>query len=64
MTEPLLPNGHASSNFATDQAPWIPVSAQSIVSVEHPYIVRNIEKGLEMLGGRSKLDNVGLLPLG
>ena len=32
-------------------APWCTIPDTQIVSVEHPYIVRNIDKGLDYLGG-------------
>ena len=39
--------------------PWINIGTQSIVSVEHPYIVRDIDKGVASLGGQEKkLDKV------
>ena len=38
-------------------APWynIPSSSPSIVSIEHPFIVQNIDKGIQTLGGLSAL---------
>lgn len=38
--------------------PWISVKSQPIVSVEHPYVVRNIDRGIKSLGGQPKLDEV------
>ena len=61
-SEPNPRNGLVPSNFAADEAPWIPVPSQSIVSVEHPYIIRNIEKGLQSLGDQPKRDKVDYFP--
>ena len=47
-----------------DAAPWYTIPPRSIVSLEHPFIVKNIEKGIETLGGPSKLRRVSSeLPL-
>ncbi|KAI9731905.1 MAG: tau 95 subunit of transcription factor TFIIIC [Cirrosporium novae-zelandiae] len=37
------------------EAPWLPVPSKSIVSVEHPCIIKNVDKGIQTLGGSSKL---------
>ena len=55
-----LANAHGPPRTSNAHAPWIHVVSQSIVSVEHPYIVRNIDKGIDSLGGQIKLDNVRL----
>ncbi len=39
-------------------APWYKVPGTPFVSVEHPYIIKNVEKGLELLGGPNKLREV------
>lgn len=39
-------------------APWHQVPATSIVSVEHPFIVKNIEEGLKTLGGDRAISKV------
>ena len=36
---------------SSQPAPSYQVPARSVVSVEHPYIVKNVSKGIEMLGG-------------
>lgn len=53
-----LTSGQAFQRTSPVPAPWISVQSQSVVSIEHPYIVSNIEKGIESLGGQAKLDNV------
>lgn len=40
-------------------APWYNVPSKPIVSVEHPFIIKNINKGIESLGGPHKLQRVG-----
>ena len=39
-------------------APWYHIPRKSIVSVEHPFIIQNIDKGVESLGGVAKLQAV------
>ena len=41
-------------------APWydIPSSSPSIVSIEHPCIIQNVEKGVQTLGGAATLTKV------
>lgn len=48
-----------SSSSPSSYAPWYKVSHKSIVSVEHPFIIRNTEKGVISLGGPSRLQEVG-----
>lgn len=42
-------------------APWFTVPKQPIVTVEHPFIINNVDKGLATLGGPRKLQEVGRL---
>ncbi|EXJ93626.1 hypothetical protein A1O1_02018 [Capronia coronata CBS 617.96] len=42
-----------SRNSST--APWYPVPNTPIISVEHPCIVRNVDKAVEMLGGPKEI---------
>ena len=39
-------------------APWYTVPEQLIVSVEHPFIIKDVDKGLAMLGSPRKLQEV------
>ena len=48
---------HKKSSYA----PWYTVPKQPIVSVEHPFIIQNIDKGLETLGSPRKLQEVSHL---
>lgn len=47
-------NSHKSSSHA----PWYNIPRQSIVSVEHPFIIKDVDKGLATLGNESKLEEV------
>lgn len=49
------PDSRAPSD---DVAPIHRVPATRIVTVEHPSIVRNFEKGLKSLGGEAQLKHV------
>ena len=42
-------------------APWYSVPRQPIVSVEHPFIIKDVDKGLATLGSPSKLGEVSRL---
>ena len=47
------------SNHRQDlYAPWYSVSRQPIVVVEHPFIIKDVDKGLATLGSPSKLGEV------
>lgn len=46
-----------SSSFKkSTYAPWYSVPKQPIVSVEHPFIIKDVDKGLATLGSPSKLE--------
>jgi general transcription factor 3C polypeptide 5 (transcription factor C subunit 1) len=40
-------------------ANWLTVSSDRVVTVEHPSIVRDIDKGLLSLGGEHHIKHVG-----
>lgn len=42
----------------SSHAPWYNVPQRSVVSVEHPFIIRNVGKAVESLGGSSKMQDV------
>ena len=42
-------------------APWYKVPKRPIVSVEHPFIIKDVDKGLATLGSRRKLQEVSRL---
>ena len=35
----------------SEPAPWYTIPEQRFISVEHPCVVKNVEKGVEMIGG-------------
>ena len=41
-----------------DIAPWHVVPTTQVVSVEHPCVVKNVDKALQMLGGDRELAKV------
>lgn len=41
-------------------APWSNVPPVAIVCVEHPFIVKNIDKAIETLGGHNDISRVGV----
>ncbi|CAA9962982.1 Transcription factor tfiiic complex a box associated protein [Pyrenophora teres f. maculata] len=40
---------------ATQHAPWLPVPSRAISVVEHPAVIKNVDKGIASLGGPVKL---------
>ncbi len=51
------PSKVKSSRFA----PWYEMPDQLVVNVEHPYIIKNIGRGIESLGGEAKVQKVRIL---
>ena len=39
-------------------APWLPIPSRAISVVEHPCIIKNLDKGIASLGGPVKLSKV------
>ena len=48
----------SSSHKLSSHAPWYKIPRQSIVSVEHPLIIKDVDNGLATLGNESKLEEV------
>jgi hypothetical protein len=48
-----------AANGEKQLAPWLPIPSRAISVVEHPAIVKNIDKGITSLGGPVKLSKVG-----
>jgi general transcription factor 3C polypeptide 5 (transcription factor C subunit 1) len=42
-------------------APWLPIPSRAVSAVEHPAIIKNIDKGIASLGGPVKLSKVSRL---
>ncbi len=47
-----------SDERPSQYAPWFHVPELSVVSVEHPFIIENMESALAMLGGVSRIRSV------
>lgn len=48
----------SSSGKKSSHAPWYNVPKKPIVSVEHPFIIKDVDKGLATLGTPSKLEEL------
>lgn len=50
-----------SESTITRQQPadWLDVPSEHVVSLEHPCIVNNIDKGLKSIGGEHNVKHVG-----
>ena len=64
FTNSLDMNNHHHTLPASDdghrgRAPWMQVPARSVAVVEHPCVVKNLDKGVVSLGGSVKLSKVG-----
>ena len=44
---------------AQQTAPWLQIPSRAISVVEHPCLIKNIDKGIVSLGGPVKLSKVG-----
>ena len=51
-------------NTPAQTAPWLPIPSRAISVVEHPCLVKNIDKGIVSLGGPVKLSKVRSPPSG
>jgi len=50
-----------TSRTQSQTAPWSNVPRLKIVGVEHPFIIQNIQKGIETLGGQNSIAKVSPL---
>ena len=57
-TQSYVPGNDVSPLLSSLSAPWYFVSNTEAVSIEHPYIIKNVEKGIESLGGSPGLNKV------
>ena len=48
----------SSANASTQLAPWLPIPSRAVSAIEHPCIIKNIDKGITSLGGAVKLSKV------
>lgn len=54
----------SSSNLVQDRnekpiAPFIPISQTPVICVEHPCIIKNLDRGIRSLGGEYGINKVG-----
>ncbi|KAH8641084.1 transcription factor tfiiic complex a box associated subunit sfc1 [Alternaria alternata] len=49
---------NATSTTGNQHAPWLPIPSRAVSVVEHPAIVKNVDKGITSLGGPVKLSKV------
>ncbi|KAJ4993550.1 RNA polymerase iii transcription factor [Stagonosporopsis vannaccii] len=45
----------SSVSANTEPAPWLPIPSRAVSAIEHPCIVKNVDKGITSLGGSLKL---------
>jgi hypothetical protein len=48
----------SSANASTELAPWLPIPSRAVSAIEHPCIIKNVDKGITSLGGSVKLGKV------
>lgn len=48
----------SQANTIPEQAPWLSIPSRAISVVEHPCIIKNVDKGISSLGGPNKLSKV------
>ncbi|KAI5854325.1 RNA polymerase III transcription factor IIIC subunit-domain-containing protein [Tricharina praecox] len=53
--DPVQSTAASSRDNHIQSSPWIPIPDKRIICVEHPGIIRNVEKGIATLGGEEAL---------
>ena len=56
--ETSLSEGHPAQLSSARYARWYTVPNKHFVSIENPFIIKNVDKGIETLGGVNKLQKV------
>ena len=56
--EIIAPESRPAQLFSTEYARWYKVPDKHVVSIENPFIIKDIEKGIETMGGVNKLQEV------
>lgn len=57
----MMNNAHdvgTTESSNTQLAPWLPIPTCAVSAVEHPCIIKNVDKGITSLGGSIKLSKV------
>ena len=47
-----------AENSNTELAQWLPIPSRAVSAIEHPCIIKNVDKGITSLGGSVKLSKV------
>lgn len=56
--EIIAPESRPAQMSSTEYARWYTVPNKHFVSIEHPFIIKNVDKGIETMGGVNKLQEV------
>lgn len=56
-------NGSQKAVEHSQNAPWLQIPSRAVSVVEHPCLIKNIDKGIVSLGGPVKLSKVSRLLL-
>lgn len=56
--ETIASERHSAQLSSTGYAPWYTVPNKHFVSIENPFIIKNVDKGIETMGGVNKLQEV------
>ena len=48
----------STASASTQLAPWLPIPSRAVSAIEHPCIIKNVDKGITSLGGSVKLSKV------
>lgn len=48
----------SSASNNTESAPWLPIPSRAVSAIEHPCIIKNVDKGITSLGGSLRLSKV------
>lgn len=56
--ETMTSEEHPPQLSSTRYAPWHIISNKHFVSIENPFIIKNVDKGIETMGGVNKLQEV------
>ena len=54
----IAPEGRPTQLSSTQYARWHTVPNKHFVSIENPFIIKNVDKGIETMGGVNKLQEV------
>ncbi len=56
--ETILSGRHPVQSLSAGYARWYTVPNKHFVSIENPFIIKNVDKGIETMGGVQKLQEV------